>query len=71
MVKNILQDKKIVAFCPITNSDLETPDENVNESSIISSSASVNADSGKLNSFIKLCRKNTSKQKDKGFFFKL
>ena len=46
MVKTILKDKTVVAYCPTTNSD------NLEE----------DANSGKLNSFVIFCRENGSKQ---------
>ena len=58
----MFKNKNIVAYNPIMNSKHKNPDENVNENSMIIDSASVNADSGKPNSFVKLCTKNTSKQ---------
>ena len=63
MFKTNLKDKNVVACCPMTNSDLKRPEED----SIIISSASVGPeDSGKLNGFNELCRKNVSKQNNEG-----
>ena len=62
MFKTNLKDKNVVACCPMTNSDLKRPDED----SIISSASVDPEDSGKLNGFNELCRKNISKQNNEG-----